>query len=441
MRDGVFEYVTNADGVTLTDFTPEQDPQGDLLLPASLGGKPVTEIAPGAFSAHSSEVTRLVVPEGVRRIDNNAFSWMLFLKELDLPESLLSLGRDFASGTSLRQLRIPQNVREIEEPGSAAFSMKFEPGNPVWSSDGYGIFKKKSGDVILAASDPNVSVRVYRIPDGVTEIAPDAFSGREDIEELEIPASVREIGEGAFSNVDHMYSDKSGIREVRFPGGNSWFHAESSYLAQKDRLIRWFGDEKHVQVPDGISVIASECFYRCPSEEIILPPSVKTIHRRAFVLCLARKVTIGADHLSILFPEGGTYLQEKLMEGFGKDGKRYSFAYYDKSLYTGLLDLVKAQMLLGRLAMQTNPAAELDSLTAQKLKSTLAEKLPDLFKSAAASGDLQAMRALAEWDGMRESDFETAIRAAQEYGRQEMIAFLVRRKLERTGHDVFDFSL
>ncbi len=441
MRDGSFEYEKTEDGVILTEFVPETDPSGSLTLPARLGGQPVREIGTNAFSSHGSEITSLTVPEGVRRIDGGAFTWMLMLEQLNLPESLVSLEEGFSAGTSLAGLRIPRGVRRIGGVGSLPFCLRFEPGNPVWSTDGFGIFRKSPEGLILAATNPESRAVRYRVPDGVTCIEEDAFSGREFLEELVLPASLQDIREGALSNIANMYSDRKGIRSVTFPDGNRLFHAEEDYLSRGDVLLRWFGENRCVQVPDGISTIAAECFYRCAAQEILLPPSVRTIHQRALVLCQAERVYIGADGLNIMFPDGGTYLQDKLMEAFGQNGKRYDFTFYDRSLLTGLLDPVKARMLLSRLSMQSDAAAGLDEKTAEKMRSALSARLPDLFATAAVSGDFDTVRLLADWDGMTESDFEDAIRIMQEHGRTEMMTCLLRRKLESIGGDGFDFSL
>lgn len=441
MQDGSFEYELTDDGVILTDFSPESDPSGHFTLPGMLGGKPVREIGTGAFSAHGSEITELTVPEGVRRIDTGAFTWMLLLGRLNLPESLVCLQEDFAAGTSLTELTIPRNVRKIGGIGALPFRLRFEPGNPVFESDGYGIFRKEEGALTLAATDPGDDKALYRVPEGVTRIAADAFSGREELESLELPATLAAIEEGAFSNVTNQYSDKRGIRRVTFPDGNPRFRAEDEYIARGDVLLRWFDEALRVQVPEGIREIAAECFYRCPAQEIILPPSVTQIRPRAFVMCQAKRVVIGADGLSVPFPDGGSYLQDKLMEEFGRNGKRYDFSFYDRSLVTGLLDTTKARMLLARLAMKENPAAGLDAQMADKLKQTLSARLPELFASAGSSGDFDTVRLLADWDGMTEADFEEAIRTMQEYGRQEMMTYLIRKKLESVGEDGFDFSL
>ncbi len=441
MRDGSFEYEKTEDGVILTGFVPETDPAGSLTLPGSLGGQPVREIGTGALATHGSEIMELTVPEGVRRIDPGAFTWMLLLGKLNLPESLLSLGEDFAAGTSLTSLVVPKGVRRIGGIGSLPFRLHFEPGNPVWSTDGFGIFKKSPDGLLLAATDPESREECYRVPEGVTCIAGDAFSGREQLSELELPASLQDIREGAFSNITNLYSARKGIQLVKFPDGNRLFHAERDYVLRGDMLLRWFGEGPCVKVPDGIRAIAAECFYRCPAQEILLPPSVISIHERAFVLCQARRVVIGADGLDIPFPDGGTYLQDKLMEEFGRNGKCYDFTYYDRSLVSGLLDAVKARMLLARLSMLENPAAQLAESTAAAMRGVLSARLPELFASAAVSGDFEAVRRLADWDGMKEEDFEDAIRTMQEHGRTEMMTFLLRRKLESVGEDGFDFSL
>ena len=67
---------------------------GRLRIPQTIGGVPVTSIAAEAFrDLPALELEELVIPEGVEEIDGGAFCGCDGLKSLELPASLVRLGR------------------------------------------------------------------------------------------------------------------------------------------------------------------------------------------------------------------------------------------------------------------------------------------------------------------------------------------------------------
>ena len=116
--DGItWAYTVNADdgGVTLTGADPAS---GQLTIPDTLGGRPVTAIGNSALLG-KTELTHVTLPGTVTKILHYAFTGCSKLKRIDLPDSLVTIQSFvFKDCTSLEQIRLPVNLSELQ---SAAF--------------------------------------------------------------------------------------------------------------------------------------------------------------------------------------------------------------------------------------------------------------------------------------------------------------------------------
>lgn len=74
----------------------------------------ITGIANGAFSELT--IRELTIPDGVVRIDNNAFGWCYDLEHVDLPDSVTSIGeKAFVADQSITEIDLPNNLTLIED--------------------------------------------------------------------------------------------------------------------------------------------------------------------------------------------------------------------------------------------------------------------------------------------------------------------------------------
>ncbi len=243
---------------------------------------------------------RIVVPDGVERIDDGAFAdW----------ESRLGS----ASTAPLEEIVLPASLREI---GDRAF-------------------------------DDCRSLRTVALPEGLERIGERAFEGCGALEELDLPASLRETGEWAFYNsglrrvgfADGCRASLGGcafwncgrLERVTVPGGvrlsrNAFRDCGGLVEATLGPGTRTIPDNlfsgckalERVSLPEGVETIGSEAFAWCVAlREIDLPASLRTVSADAWRGCDAlRDIRSAAGGAA----DGGVFVRDGML--FDRGGRR-----------------------------------------------------------------------------------------------------------------------
>ena len=139
-------------------------------------------------------VTELVIPNGVTKIKDYAFSGCSGLTSIEIPNSVTSIGSSAFYGCSgITSIEIPNSVTSI---GSSAFYgcsgiTSIEIPNSVTSI----------GD---SAFDDCSGLTSITIGNAVTSIGVSAFSGCTGLASVEIPNSVKSIGNNSFENCSNL---------------------------------------------------------------------------------------------------------------------------------------------------------------------------------------------------------------------------------------------
>lgn len=250
-------------------------------------------IGHGAFN-YNNNITTFIIPDTVEKIDENAF---------------LGCG-------SLESIEIPASVQEI---GAGAFHqcsgltvMQVAEGNPTYDSRGdcNAIIEKNTNTLLFGCNETvipdTVTAIAYRafyeqygytnadFHEGLVSIGEEAFFACE-ISEISIPKSLENIGVGAFSSCDNLYS-------ITVAEGNSVYDSRNNCNAiietETDKLIT--GCKKTV-IPDGtdgVVTIGHSAFEGALlMYKMTVPASVTTIEEEAFFNCN------GLRRLTIINPE------------------------------------------------------------------------------------------------------------------------------------------
>lgn len=226
IKDGTFEDCSNLTSVTIPDSVTSIGwatfhnckSLTSIIIPDS-----ITDIGKLAFLECSS-LASITIPNGVTIIEELAFSGCNGLTSITIPNSVTSIGNSaFDRCTGITSITIPDSVTSIGDSafwgcsnltsvtlgtgvtsiGHHAFSdcgsliniNVASDNNNFFSKDGV-LFNKKKTQLIRYPEGK--AETVYTIPNGVTNIGEEAFSGCIGLISITIPNGVTSIGDCAF---------------------------------------------------------------------------------------------------------------------------------------------------------------------------------------------------------------------------------------------------
>lgn len=269
----VLDYFTYrvVDGkAAITGF--KQEFSGNITLPDTIDGYPVTAIDNVAFEA-CQQLTGVVIPEGVIGI-----GWHAFENCPQLTDIFIS------SSVEIIDERVFENCGNLK-------GIWVDEKNPAFNSDGYGVLFNKENTVLVAAPG---AIEVYTIPGSVERIENYAFNYNKNLRSIEIPDSVTSIGWAAFNGCKNLTS-------VTIPGS----------VTNID--VCAFGtcrDLTTVVICEGVTNLSEYIFGDCMNlTSVTIPASVTNIDKEAFFECSKLQtvyfggseadweaITIGADN-------------------------------------------------------------------------------------------------------------------------------------------------
>lgn len=337
---------------------------GDVIIPAG-----TTAIAGGAFYGNQ-KVTSIVLPDSLQSIGSRAFCGCTGLDEITLPQGIKELKEGvFAYCSALCKV----NAHELSIIGDHAFygcgSLTSVPvsfaqriGNHAFSGCsslaelqvscrdlGEEAFqdtlflataKRRQPLVIIhhTVVDGALCQGHLKIPEGVTHLAPYAFSGNEQIHSVTLPASLEVIGEGAFwgcknlgminfpsrpvdigkrafekcRSLTAIYGEANEIKEKAFAYCVSLQRVELSTVKsiEKEAFVGCAALEI-CQLSHAVS-IGARCFSACKSLGTFDFSEIRIIHEEAFSDC---------DSLAAIWLHGDTRLSARAFSDCGRLGQ------------------------------------------------------------------------------------------------------------------------
>ena len=235
----ILVYELNSDGQSYSVVDCPEDALGDITIPSTYRGKPVTGIGNSAFYCPN-------------------------LTSVTIPKSITSIGRyAFNSTRSLTGIWV-------------------DPDNPNYSNDSNGVLFNKDKTVLIVA--PHSFVGPYNIPASVTRIEDAAFVNCKTMTSVTVPGNVTDIGNDAFSNcslLDGIWVD---------PDNPNYSSDSSGALLNKDKnlLICVPGGIESYDIPAGVTRIDDRALYYCINlTTLTIPDTVTHIGDYAFSGCNA----------------------------------------------------------------------------------------------------------------------------------------------------------
>jgi hypothetical protein len=206
-------------------------------------------------------LTNVTITNGVTAIGGDAFGYCALLADIAIPASITNIGT------------------EAFENCSSLTAYVVDPLNAYYSSTN-GVLFDQSQSTLLSC--PRGRTGSYTIPDGVTAIGEEAFTGCGGLTNIGVPASVNSVGDEAFMNC-------RSLTRIMVDAGNAEYSSVNGVLfdAGQDTLVAYPGGlAGGYAIPDGTTNVGDYAFAECLGlTSVTMPGSLRSIGNGSFSSC------------------------------------------------------------------------------------------------------------------------------------------------------------
>ncbi|MCI7422628.1 MAG: leucine-rich repeat domain-containing protein [Ruminococcus sp.] len=210
--------------------------------------------------------------EGLTSIGDYAFSNIGYLREMELPDSLLTLGKAAFSSTSLESITIPSKITAIPDL----------------------LFKDC------------IRLNAVTLPEGITEIGEWAFYRLYEMTNIQLPSNLKTIGAHAFQafggTTINIPDSVEYIGEYAFYGNKSLASVKLSKNITKIEPYTFYDcGLKSITIPEGVTEIGEGAFRQNHLTSVKLPETLRKIDNEAFAYGFVYDFEIGTR--SVMIPD------------------------------------------------------------------------------------------------------------------------------------------
>lgn len=194
------------EGITKIDESVCKENGGieKVLLPKS-----IKHLGDSVFEA-CTNLKEISFSDGLLTLGNKCFKNCKAIDEVTLPETVTKISAEaFRNCVGLKKFIIPKNVEVIEKLAfTGCDSLKefvVADDNPYLRTDGHAIYTKDMKTLVCFA--PGSDKEYYKIPDTVTYLSDNAFSGCMNLRVVDVPAGAKK-GSYCFSGCENLRKEE-----------------------------------------------------------------------------------------------------------------------------------------------------------------------------------------------------------------------------------------
>ena len=220
--------------------------------------------------------TEVSIADSTLVIGDNAFE-SCQITDVTLPDGVTTIGASAFYFSQLEQINIPASVATISD---RAFyfcqhlqKVDFEERHDQPLKLGTYLFNSCS------------ELESLVLPEGLLTIGSSAFSNCKSLTELQLPASVVTVSAGAFTGCAAL--------SLTVDQANTHLTVQNGVLYEnRSSALVFFGSATEVEIPEGVTTLASSLFANSAVTKVILPSSVTTLPASLFDGCTALKEVV-----------------------------------------------------------------------------------------------------------------------------------------------------
>ncbi|MGA0900321.1 MAG: leucine-rich repeat domain-containing protein [Luteolibacter sp.] len=278
---GDFAYTDDGTSITITDYPTTAI--GDVVIPGTIDGKPVTVIGSSAFY-RCSGLTTITIPSSVTSIGSSAFYGCSGLTSITIPSSVISIGSSaFLGCSAMTSIDVDLATANYSSSNGALYD-KLQT-TLIQCPGGF------NGSFVIPTTATSIESNAFRscggltsitIPSSVTSIGSSAFHGCSGLTSITIPSSVTSIESSAFYGCSAMTSIDVDPANANYSSLNGVLYDN----LQTNLIVCPNGKSGVFMIPDGVVQIENYAFSYCDKlSEILLPDTVTTIGSSWIIGC------------------------------------------------------------------------------------------------------------------------------------------------------------
>lgn len=271
-------YAITKDGYQVIDYNGDSEV---VKIKTKFKGEYVTSIGSEAFF-NNKEITKVILPQNLKIIEENAFANCIKLSEINLVDSIEVIEEGAFRNTLLYNLDLPKSMKVLNR-------------GVLLTNNGVIEVPETIEEISESAFSNVIGLKEVKLPNTIRSIGSYAFYMCENLKKINLPDTIESIGKNAFNNtgIESIVLPKNltVLEDSVFYGCNNLKEVilNEGLLEIKDNVFTWCDSLITINIPNTVIKLGYECFSYSGLIKVVIPNSVKEISSNIFCYCTSLK--------------------------------------------------------------------------------------------------------------------------------------------------------